>query len=103
MAYLILKSTLEYPQKYGKILIEDVRKWAGWVFQESKKEIGKFYPEDELNFGYDLFLRVAQAVSESLPSFNYEKRAIELFLKEISSEKNTNNGSKKFQQLELAI
>lgn len=65
VATLILKCTLEYPQKYGKTvkikdkvgmaeiekeinpLLEDVKKWGEWVLEEAKKEIGKFYPEDE--------------------------------------------------------
>jgi adenine-specific DNA methylase len=68
VAALILKCTLEYPQKYGKIstrrvgknwenlfddetdansLVEDVKKWGEWVLNEAKKEIGKFYPEDD--------------------------------------------------------
>ncbi len=28
-------------------LLEDVKKWGNWVLKEAKKEIGKFYPEDE--------------------------------------------------------
>ncbi len=64
VATLILKCTLEYPQKYGKSmkiksdwdglgvstknpLLEDVKKWGNWVLEEAKKEIGRFYPEDE--------------------------------------------------------
>lgn len=64
VAVLILKCTLEYPQRYGKPkevkkqlglfptrmenpLLEDVKKWGKWVLEEAKKEIGKFYPEDE--------------------------------------------------------
>jgi len=66
VAVLILKCTLEYPQKYGKPvkrkvkdelgneiekeinpLLEDVKKWGNWVLEEAKKEIGKFYPKDE--------------------------------------------------------
>ena len=64
VAVLILKCTLEYPQKYGKLkevrdnfglfqnkvaspLLEDVKKWGNWVLEEVKKEIGKFYPKDE--------------------------------------------------------
>jgi len=66
VAVLILKCTLEYPQKYGKLvkrkvkdelgneiekevnsLLEDVKKWGNLVLEEAKKEIGKFYPEDE--------------------------------------------------------
>lgn len=64
VATLILKCTLEYPQKYGKKkikvnnglfeeeteinpLLEDVKKWGEWVLNEAKKEIERFYPKDE--------------------------------------------------------
>jgi len=63
VAVLIQKATLEYPQKYGKSvkrdtgnalldksevnpLLEDVKKWADWVLEEAKKDIGDFYPND---------------------------------------------------------
>lgn len=64
VAVLILKCTLEYPQKYGKPkkrkvkvgrieveeeynpLLDDVKKWGEWVLEEAKKEIGKFYPSE---------------------------------------------------------
>ena len=65
VATLILKCTLEYPQKFGKKivkkikndfgvevekeinpLIEDVKKWGNWVLNEAEKEIGRFYPKD---------------------------------------------------------
>ena len=65
VAVLILKCTLEYPQRYGRLnkikgneglfetvkeespLIDDVKRWGEWVLEEAKKEIGQFYPEDE--------------------------------------------------------
>ena len=65
VAVLILKCTLEYPQKYGRPqkvveqkgfykqekqespLIKDVQRWGEWVLGEAKKEIGRFYPKDE--------------------------------------------------------
>jgi len=62
VAVLILKCTLEYPQKYGEKvkkkvrdnfgmeteievnpLLEDVKRWGRWVLEEAKEEIGKFY------------------------------------------------------------
>jgi putative DNA methylase len=63
VATLILKCTLEYPQKYGKLkkvkandwtgaeetvnpLLEDVKRWGDWVLNEAKKEIGRFYPPE---------------------------------------------------------
>ncbi len=48
VAVLILKAVLEYPQKYGKKLVEDVKKWGQWVYEEVKKEIGRFYPEETI-------------------------------------------------------
>ena len=63
VAVLILKCTLEYPQRYGKPvkrevkgklikedvnpLLEAVKKWGNWVLEEAKKEIGQFYPKDK--------------------------------------------------------
>ena len=65
VAVLILKCTLEYPQKYGRVtrikervgmveverqanrLVEDVKRWGRWVSEESRKELGGYYPEDE--------------------------------------------------------
>ncbi len=66
VAVLIQKCTLEFPQKYGKEkikikqkngmfeeerevskLVYDVEKWGNYVSGEAKKEIGKFYPNDE--------------------------------------------------------
>ncbi len=60
VAVLILKCTLEYPQRYGKPktvkegwfevkknpLLEDVKRWSNWVLEEAKAEIGKLYPVD---------------------------------------------------------
>lgn len=64
VAVLIQKCTLEYPQKYSRLaesdangtlfgtitqnpLLEDVKKWGAWVLTEAKKELGRFYPEEE--------------------------------------------------------
>jgi adenine-specific DNA methylase len=61
VATLILKCTVEYPQKYrgdngqnqqGLVsdkprsqLLEEVSKWGSWVLQEAKNDIGRFNPE----------------------------------------------------------
>lgn len=61
VAVLIEKATLEYPEKYGKKYMEDsfgnqkkinplyneVDKWGNWVLEESKNEIGDFYPLED--------------------------------------------------------
>jgi len=46
VAVLIQKCTLEYPQKYGAKLLDDVEKWGNWILEEAKKELGKFYPKE---------------------------------------------------------
>ncbi len=66
VAVLIQKCTLEFPQKYGKEkikikqkngmfeeekevskLVYNLEKWGNYVLEEAKKEIGRFYPNDE--------------------------------------------------------
>ncbi len=61
VAVLILKTVLEYPQKFGSSgnkkwgdlageenpLLEGVKKWGKWVLEEARREIGRFYPADE--------------------------------------------------------
>jgi len=67
VAYLILRATCEFPQKYGKpgkrkvvsdefgktiekeidvpnVLVHDVEKWANWILERARKEIGHLYP-----------------------------------------------------------
>src|SRR2546426_7202872 len=60
---LLLKCTLDYPQRYGgknpktsygfasnkqgNRLLEDVERWSDWVLAESKNEIEKFYPKEK--------------------------------------------------------
>lgn len=66
VAVLILKATLEYPQKFGKLveveqpsidelftrkknvnpLLEAVKKWGNWVLEEAREELAKYYPAD---------------------------------------------------------
>jgi adenine-specific DNA methylase len=47
VAVLILKCILEYPQRYGKALLSEVKKWGEWVLEEARKELARFYPSDE--------------------------------------------------------
>jgi len=82
VAVLILKCTLEYPQKYGKPkkvkensgllkeriknpLLEDVKKWGNWVLREAKKEIGKFYPKEK-----DDYIPVGYIWARTIPCQN---------------------------------
>jgi len=68
VAVLILKATLEYPQKFGQPvaqidnlrhglldlktkrtvnpLLEAVKKWGDWVLEEARKELADFYPPE---------------------------------------------------------
>ncbi|MBW9223273.1 hypothetical protein KKP90_01555, partial [Methanothermococcus sp. SCGC AD-155-E23] len=78
VATLILKCTLEYPQKYrGKEdeygfikggespLVRDVKRWGDWVLEEARKEIGRFYPPDE-----DGYIPVGYIWARTLPCQN---------------------------------
>ncbi|MER3398920.1 MAG: hypothetical protein C4316_10435 [Chloroflexota bacterium] len=44
VAYLILKATIEYPQRYGRKLAADVRRWGEWVLAQARRELQAFYP-----------------------------------------------------------
>ena len=71
VAVLVLKCTLEFPQKYGAFqagvredsaaasrsgrILADVTKWASWVLEEASKEISAFYspdPDGSVPVGY---------------------------------------------------
>ena len=57
VAVFIQKCSLEYPAKYGKSLIDDVRDAADTIQQEIREAVGKFYPDGEINDGltYDFY------------------------------------------------
>lgn len=44
VAHIIELATLVYPQKYGKKLAEDVKKWGEWVLERVRAEVGDLYP-----------------------------------------------------------
>ena len=44
VAYLILRATCEFPQKYGKRLAQDVEKWAKWILERARQRIVHLYP-----------------------------------------------------------
>ncbi len=67
VAYLILRGTCEFPQKYGKpgkrkiareefgkkvereeevpnVLVHDIEKWAKWILERAREKIGHLYP-----------------------------------------------------------
>lgn len=67
VAYLILRATCEFPQKYGKpgkrkvvveefgkrverevevsnVLVHDIKKWAEWILERAREKIGHLYP-----------------------------------------------------------
>jgi putative DNA methylase len=43
VAYLILKATLEYPQRYGHRLVSEVQRWGHWVLEQARRELEEFY------------------------------------------------------------
>lgn len=44
VAYLILRATCEFPQKYGQRLVRDVEHWAKWILERVRQRIGHLYP-----------------------------------------------------------
>ena len=46
VAVLIQKCTLEYPQKYGQRLYDDVKKWGEQILTEVTAELASFYPTE---------------------------------------------------------
>ncbi len=54
VAYLIERACLEYPQRFGSsdtsgsnTLVADVKHWARWIADETKKEVDHLYPVTE--------------------------------------------------------
>lgn len=43
VAYLIMKATLEYPQKYGAGLSDDVRKYGNELIRMTREELERFF------------------------------------------------------------
>jgi len=90
VAYLILRATCEFPQKYGKpgrrkvvveefgkhvekeievpnVLVHDVEKWANWILERAREKIGHLYPpgkDDKPVIGY-LWARTAPCSNPS--------------------------------------
>jgi adenine-specific DNA methylase len=67
VAYLILRATCEFPQKYGRRIVEDVEYWAKWILRQAEATIGPLYPKghaDEQVLGY-LWARSVQCSNPS--------------------------------------
>ncbi len=99
VAILILKCTLEYPQKYASLssrtqyglvsdktknrLLDDVEKWGRWILDEATKEIGRFYAE-ERNGSVAVAYVWARTISCQNPSCNAEVPLVRKFWLSIS-------------------
>jgi putative DNA methylase len=48
VGYVFLKAVLEYPAKYGRKLVDDVKRWGEWITQRLKEDpiIKELYDED---------------------------------------------------------
>lgn len=116
VAVLIQKCTLEYPQKYGQMtgkgstspsknpkqmtmlmdeqmesgrkcnLLDDVKKWGTWVLEETRKEIGKYYPPDP-----DGSIPVGYIWAKTIPCQNPACRAEIPLLRHLWLAKKANN------------
>ena len=50
VAYVILKATLDFSSRYGKKLLEDVRKWSDWMLHSVEEDVGSYYPKEVLTY-----------------------------------------------------
>ena len=50
LAYLIEKSVLEFPAKYGKKLVDDFEKYAKQVITKTDADVGKFFKPKQLTY-----------------------------------------------------
>ena len=71
MAVLIQKCTLEYPQKYGQRLYDDVKKQGNQILKEVTAELQPFYPKEP--DGSDIY---AYIWARSLPCQNLNCDAV---------------------------
>ena len=71
VAVLIQKCTLEYPQKYGHHLHDDVKKWGNLILAQLKEELAPFYPKEP--DGSDVY---AYVWARTLPCQNLNCNAI---------------------------
>lgn len=57
VAVLIQKCALEYPAKYGKKLVDDVRNTAQVIEKNIREAVSKFYPDDKMgdDTSYDFY------------------------------------------------
>lgn len=44
VAHLIELCTLDFPQRFGASLAEDVRRWGRWLIERAREEVGHLYP-----------------------------------------------------------
>jgi len=44
VAYIILKATIEFPQRFGQKIVNEVKRWGEWVLEKAREELAEFYP-----------------------------------------------------------
>ena len=71
VAVLIQKCTLEYPQRYGQRLYDDVKEWGERILEQLTAELSEFYPNEP--DGSQIFAYIwARTVPCQNPSCNAE-------------------------------
>ncbi|MFA0748445.1 DUF1156 domain-containing protein, partial [Fervidibacter sp.] len=44
VAYIILKATIEFPQRFGQKIVNEVKRWGEWVLEKAREGLAEFYP-----------------------------------------------------------
>ena len=71
VSILIQKCTLEYPQKYGQRLHDDVKRWGNQILAQITEELAPFYPKEP--DGSDVY---AYVWARTLPCQNLNCNAV---------------------------
>ena len=48
IAYVILKAAVEYPLRYGRKLVDDVKKWGNQLLRELREKVKQYYPPHKM-------------------------------------------------------
>ena len=83
VAILIQKCTLEYPQKYGQRLYDDVKKWGDKILAAVTEKLTPFYPKE--SDGSDIY---AYIWARTLPCQNLNCNAVIPLMKQLWLAKN---------------
>lgn len=70
LAWLIERGSLEFPVEYGPSLLDDFIKYANKILEDTKKEMGRFFPDSHLTYLWCWCIRCPYC-SQRFPLLNH--------------------------------